>query len=642
EPLTPPRQVVPTIPQAISAVIVKMMAKRREDRYETMEAVAGAIADALAAGDGAPDTERTVRVSAAGVGAPPVSAAGAADTVPVHPRRRELERLIAQGDARLRREDLAGAVRLWREAKTIENDPRIDERLQKHALPESEKNKKTGEMRIAEGKLPEAARLYRAAVELNPDDKEAASRLAEIEERNAKRREAVNQVRQLLASDRLEEVVETWDGLAEEFRDESLAKQVQHIRDITLPVTKLCDQAEAAVAEGDLERGLSLYRRAADVDTDNDRALRGVREAERRLGRIEEMLKEGYQFNVKENYDRAIDAWSGILKTIPNHAQATKLIIEARLRLGHASRQKHGGRGQAVVQWKAILDLDPGHHAAQALLDEDVTMQENLAALSEEAQIAFGRRKYGRAVASWREMLDIDPTNHKLEAAIEQAGKLGRKRRLVRLIVFVVVVVVGGAGGETAREWLAFNRAVELGQDDPFAAANAIDAFEPPFVLLDLFGMVERTRRSYKYKYLFVEAAKRAAAKEFEEAERLYRTAEGYGGQGARHEIEMAVHRNHIGREMHGAAGDEKTGSWAEALAHYEEARKVASAQKFDREEREATKGKELIGLVMAALRAEGADDIALAKDIWRDVAKRRPDLEAVKKALRRLGLPAP
>ena len=65
-----------------------------------------------------------------------------------NPRRRELERLIAQGDARHRRGDLAGAARLWREAKAIDDDPRIKERLEQFAVPESEKSKATGESRI--------------------------------------------------------------------------------------------------------------------------------------------------------------------------------------------------------------------------------------------------------------------------------------------------------------------------------------------------------------------------------------------------------------------------------------------------------------------------------------------------------------
>ena len=112
------------------------------------------------------------------------------------PRRRELDRLIAQGDARLRRGDLAGAARLWREAAAIQDDPRVQERLEKHAQPEAEKSKEAGEQRIGEGQLSEAARLYRQAVEINPDDKDGARRLQEIEERNAKRREALNQVRQ--------------------------------------------------------------------------------------------------------------------------------------------------------------------------------------------------------------------------------------------------------------------------------------------------------------------------------------------------------------------------------------------------------------------------------------------------------------
>jgi serine/threonine protein kinase len=46
EALIPPHEVVPTVPQSISAVIVKMMAKKREQRYQTMTEVIDAIDNA--------------------------------------------------------------------------------------------------------------------------------------------------------------------------------------------------------------------------------------------------------------------------------------------------------------------------------------------------------------------------------------------------------------------------------------------------------------------------------------------------------------------------------------------------------------------------------------------------------------------
>ncbi|MHC4248835.1 MAG: serine/threonine protein kinase [Planctomycetota bacterium] len=646
EPLTPPRQVVPTVSHALSDVIVKMMAKRREDRYQTMDEVAKAITQALAAPDDGADTQETLQFRAGAQQAAPASGGVAGAVVgggiaPIDPRRRKLERLIVQGDKRLQHGDLPGAVRLWREAMGIADDPRIRERMEKNALPESEKNKKTAEQRFIEGKLADAERHYRAAVDLNPDDKDAAARLEDIRGKIAKRREAVNQVRQFLASNRLEEAVEVWDGLPEDFRDEAIGRQIRQVRDVVLPVLKLCDQGDAAMKEGDLKRAVSLFRRGVDVDPQSDRAREGLRDAERRLGRIEGMLKEGYQHNVKENYQKAIDAWASVLKIIPDHPQAMKLMIEARLRLGHGHRQKQGSRNQAIAQWREILRLDPGHRTAQALLEEDTSVQESLSAFSEEAQNAFSRRKYGRAVSAWRRMLDIDPGNHRIENAVEQATRLGRKRTLVRLVILLAVLVVGGAGGQFAREYLTLRKAKKLADaSDPLNAAITIKIFEGPFVFLA--GVKDGRYRVYRYTALIMDANKLAAEGDFETAAERLQEAQRYVSDADRDNLRDLIKRNGIRKQIHDAEILERKKQWYDAIGFYDEAAATAAEAnnpKFEKLKGLARKAAEFAGLAQRAVDAERDGDLQLAANRWRVAAEVRPDHWAVKEAFERLGI---
>ena len=642
EPLTPPRQVVPAISRALSDVIVKMMAKRREDRHQTMDEVAKAITQALAAPNDGVETQETMKFSPAAPGAAPATGGVAvAGIAPIDPRRRKLERLIVQGDKRLQHGDLPGAVRLWREAQSIADDPRIQERMERNALPESEKNKKTAEECFIEGKLADAERHYRAAVDLNPEDKGAAARLEEIRDKIAKRREAVNQVRQFLASNRLEDAVEVWDGLPEDFRDESIGKQIQQVRDVVLPVAKLCDQGDAAMKEGDLDRAVGLYRRGVDVDPQNDRARDGLRSAERRLGRIEAMLKEGYQHNVKEKYQKAIDAWANVLKIIPDHPQALKLIIEARLRLGHSHRQKQGARNQAIAQWRAILKLDPGHRTAQALLDEDSSVQEGLAALSEKAQNAFSRGKYGQAISAWRTMLDMDPGNRKIEITVEQATKRKRKRALVRLVIFLAVLVVGGAGGQFAREFLALRKAEQLaGDPDPRAAASALMMFEGPFVFLS--GEKADRFRAYMYSALVMEADKAAADRDLERARKLLREAEDYVSEALRDTLKDLITRYEIRKMIQDAELKEKDLRWGDAFRGFSEAADVADGTrdpKFNKLGGMARTAAKFARLAELAVTAERDEDFLLAEERWRRAADVIPGHWAVKLALKRLGI---
>lgn len=508
EPVVPPRQIVPAIPEALSRVIVKMMAKRREGRYQTMEEVAQAIEEALKAPE-APDVQRTIEL-----GAGPLAAG-------MSPERVKLERLIAQGDARLKRKDLPGAARMWREAQAIEDDPRLRERLEQHALPEIEKRKDTAEQMVVSGQLSEAARSYRSALDLDPDDGEVASRLKEIEERLAKRREAINQVRQLLAAARYEEAVEAWDALPEDVRDEALGKQVQRARDVTLPVLRLCEQAESALDAGDLERALSLYNAAAGVDPQSERAQAGVREAQSKLNRVERTLKEGFGYNVREDYERAIQAWENVLKVCPNHSQAKKLIIEARMRIGHGLREKRR-RQEAIAQWRQILKIEPEHRVAGALLQEDLANQEALGSLADEAKTAFSRRKYGRAIARWRQMLQIDPGNRSLDTSVVEARRLRRHKILKTLVVLAIVLPALFFGGAAASEWRTLSRAQSLGLGGKLEEAQeTLAAYDLPAFFLG--GTMKRARRSLTFQALFARVRKCLSGGEFEKADSLLR-----------------------------------------------------------------------------------------------------------------------
>jgi len=389
---------------------------------------------------------------------------------------------------------------------------------------------------------------------------------------------------------------------------------------------------------GDLEKALSLYRRAVDVDAQSERARQGMREAERRLGRVERMLKEGYEFNVKEDYERAIEAWAGILKIAPSHAQAKKLITEARLRLGHMARQKEGGLSQAVQQWKEILKLDPEHRAAQALLEEDTALLSELNSLSGEAQDAFSRRKYRRAISCWRRMQDIDPANRKLPVMIEEAKKLARKRRRLRLAIAAAVVVVGGAGGQLAREFAALSAAERLRNEGrPGEAAIRIENALSHAVFLR--SAMEQRRGRLRYLYYDKEARTRRAELRFDEALELYAKARAHASSQDIEAVESEIARTKIAQKLSAGRAAEDSGAWADACARHAEALEIARTSRLDRETREAENALEFARSVDEALRmeAEGRLEAAIAR--WRRARTLRPEHKAVREAVERLGI---
>jgi tetratricopeptide (TPR) repeat protein/tRNA A-37 threonylcarbamoyl transferase component Bud32 len=479
EPLVPPHEVIPAVPVSVSKVVVKMMAKQREERYQTMGEVIKAIDAAweeaetgkVATHETSKALEATIRLDASGdpVSAPAVKpsalkpAAAPGPVVSETGITQDPERareLATEAEAAFVRGDVLSAVRLLQQALRLDTqNETLRQRLSGLVSPEVRKLVEAGKKMLVNGQYSESARAFRNAVDLDPGDEEARNLLDKAEGRLLDKRNSINEIRQLIKEMKFDEVVKRWEELPPEVREKNLEKQVERIRDVTIPARQLVAQADENNTKGLLEESVGLYQKVLELDPNNQRAKEGLKEVQRKKSRADVMLKEGYERFVARDYDKAIDIWQNILKVLPGDDQVRKKLGEAYNEAISDAKGKDGGAAKIVKLCKELIELQPNNRDARALLEKEEERLRDINELGEKASRAFSKRKYGQAAKYWEQLLDKDPQNRKITASLKVAKKKRSSRRIRNFIGFIVFLLIVAAGGVYYNETDLFKRA---------------------------------------------------------------------------------------------------------------------------------------------------------------------------------------
>ncbi|MCW8130436.1 MAG: protein kinase [Planctomycetota bacterium] len=532
EALVPPNEIVPVIPQAISEVAAKMMAKKREQRYQTMTEVIVAIDQALqavpssgvsgrlargAGGFAAPAQELNVvlppvedapppdrpmlhaptgntsivggrfdppsgigaamipppgaktsdRLPRGGAGssgkiAPPSFAAGASE---------DGFSLAARGDEMVGRGDRVGGLKQYRMALQSHNlDGATRQRLETEIQNEIRTRRQAGENLLRRGLLVEASREFRILLELDPKDEAVRSALKEIDGKLATKRTLINDIRTAIAGLQFEKAIQLWDRTPLDLRDESLGKQVEHLRTVIVPSLKLCEQGEMYNEQGRLEEALATFQDALRIDQTCERARRGVSESESKLHRIELMLKDGYEYHLKQDYSKAIETWKPILTLRPGHPQAVKSIVDAYVALAQ-SRRGQGDLKGALKCYQGAHEADPQNRTVGRQFEEMTELHDKEQALIDRANEATARGRSGEAIRYWKEVLRVNPANKTARQSIEKLGKV-RTVGMVKVVATLLVLAIGGyCSFQFIREKQALSRASEQFGNGAFGEA---------------------------------------------------------------------------------------------------------------------------------------------------------------------------
>lgn len=532
EALVPPKEVTPSIPTAISDMIIKMMAKKRENRFQNMTEVLEALQNANQesapgpsqsarqpaekeleirlpeppAAAGRPASER--RAPAGKVGAlPPLPGAGGASSRrysdPAPPpgvgvsgirsrpgSRRPSERLappslggtprvgssarsadhmmggptsdgqalVVRGDQLLAQGDRLAGLKCFREAlKAGGLNDESTKRIQEEIDSEIQTRQQSGESLLGRGLMVEASREFRLLLDIDPKNEDIRTVLKDLEKKLADRRTLVNDIRTAIAGLQFEEALRLWDNTPPDLRDEGLGKQIEHIRKVIGPSLKLCDKADQYSEQGRVEEALATYKDALRIDENCERARQGLRDADVKMSRIGAMLKEGYELNLKQDYEKAIEVWKPILKLRPGHPQATKSIVDSYVAMGQELKTQ-GDLSGALDAFSAAIEVDPQNMTLKRQVEEIIELHDKEQALIDRAKDAVSKNRKGEAIRYWQEILRLNPASKLAPAAVKEL-KSARTKSSVALIVAVIAALTAiGFGYQFASEYIAFSR----------------------------------------------------------------------------------------------------------------------------------------------------------------------------------------
>lgn len=480
EPLTPPSRYMPVLPPLVDVIIGKMMAKRREERYATMEEVIAAIEELLESKPPAPKgarpfVDQPTQILSRESTPPPFSdlpfdkALPPSDELPgitlsCEPSLPPLEplseakgekergpfgdgdtegslvtRLVEEGDRWFREGRPLAAGECWKRALQIQPQSQaIAKRLADAEKEITRAAMALGEKLLAEDRIHVLRSDLAQQLAVDPDNLEAREKLAALEILESQKRQTLLEIRKLLSAGRHEEAIALWDTLSEGLRDKTLAGTIENLRTRILPSKRLADEAEKAMKEGRIEEAIEIWEKAFALDATNDRIRTGLHDAKLLQNRRNQALREGYEFQVQEEHERAIAAFETVLSISPGHAQALKYLRDSMRALALAAEAKHDF-DLAFTRWRALAERFPEDHEAQEGWQRVRSRLEAIQAEEEEAKRSMVQGNYGRAIRHWKKVLTLRPDSPTAQRGWAEARKARFYRRIIPGIALLVL-----------------------------------------------------------------------------------------------------------------------------------------------------------------------------------------------------------
>ncbi len=512
EPLVPPIEIVPSIPQAISDLIVRMMAKKREHRPQTMEEVAQALEACLKMlwmpeAEPAPSDKMRPAVprpeiragTARFVHRPPQSVGEQAQSPRVPgteavppPRQAPSSRRFdaasaAEGSGRFHvggmRFDVAMTSGRFGPPPTAPDTEILmprgngvgarseEKKPPQRPIDEAHMQIIRGEEMIARGDKVAGLKCFRAALASPGLDQATKERLeATRAEEMAVRRRAANGLAQrgmLVEAAREMRIVVELDPSDEEARARlrELDKKLQMKR-------ALANDLRTLIAGGRFQEAVDLYDKASPEIRDEAIAaqieqLRRVRIPVDKLCSDAEKLNDaGALEEAKELFERALkldETWERARQGIKD-VERKFAAIERLLREGYDLAQRHD-YARAIEVWSPILEIRPGlTQAVKQIVDARIAISRELrergdlpgavAQLQAAAALEPGNRSLAGMLEEARNLADTEA------ALAEKANEAARKRRLGKAVGFWKrVLAINPANKKASANLAALNRA---------------------------------------------------------------------------------------------------------------------------------------------------------------------------------------
>jgi len=653
EALVPPHEVVGSVPPVYSQVILKMMEKKRDQRFQTMEEVLKALAmaeEGLAPLEGSktasykkPSSARKRLMRSPFSGAEDEGGTG---VISAEDLITDADKLIAQGR-------FSEAVRLYEKAKrAAPNRADIDAKIQEAITNEVDGVRANARLLTAKNKITDALQQYRHLLRLVPDDAEAREAVKKYESDVNAMKQALMQIRTLLANRDYEQAFGIWQGIPETMRDPGLQEAMRRIEAVTIPALKIYKEGLQLEEEGQLQEAFATYKKALAIDDASETVRQQMKNLEKKIRRIDNLLRDARGFESDRNYAKAIEAWETVLTIDTKHSHAKRLIVHSRMLLAEECIKK-GKRKEAVTHLERLLAHDPKNAKARRMLEQEQERQSTVALHVSEASRAFSSGKYDTAIRKWGKALDLEPSSSGVRDSIRRAKHSRFKRRTIPAFLLLSLIIAGIAVWIDYREQ-GFIRAAQgyrTRQEFDKAVAEYHKIGKLTLHPKRIRRLIDKTLAA-KFAFLARQVLDREEGK-WEEAIVLYRKAlekapEDQAVQAGLFHCEY--------RDTYGKARAAEGADWNKARALYQKAKETIDKAKRldlqrvppnlkeeirrlqDEEMQDLQKDIDYIAAVLEGLAAEREEHTQDAIDAYRKADRIRPATAFILEKLRNLG----
>jgi len=535
EALIPPHEVVNTVPPSISAVIVKMMAKRREQRYQTMTEVLDAL-DAARKEAAAPHGQ-AVAAAITGPAEPlPPPLAAAPPAFQASPASEEAGR---PGRGRPATPGMGTEVpprspsqRLLETAgpsggliPTVNSSARLNISsmmgIAAAGLPganEGYSNVSRGDEMLARGDRMGGLRYYRLALQSPALDQATRGRLdQELRKEITVRRQAMDN---MLTRGMLVEASRECRLLVELDPSDELSRNTLKDLDSKLASKRtMVNDIRTAIAASAFEKAIKTWD-GTPAELRDEGLGRQIEQLRTVVVPALKLAEQGDNFSRQGRLEEAISSYEDAIKINPNCEPARigqkdtvqKLQrIEYMLKEGfqHSLEQNYS---KAVETWKPILALRPGHaqavksivdaylagaqqlrargdlegalaayqgaaetdpqnRSARRLLEDLTNLHDKEQALIDRAQDAVARNRLGAAIGYWKEVQNVNPASKRAAQQIQELRRQHSRALLKAFILLAALLAAGMAGLQYYSEARVLGAAREKMQNKQYGEA---------------------------------------------------------------------------------------------------------------------------------------------------------------------------
>ncbi len=288
---------------------------------------------------------------------------------------------------------------------------------------------------VASGRYAEAVARYKAARDVSPENSQVVEGLRRTEQAISEREDAVTRIQAILAAGDCARALPLAEEAAEKFPGyEPVADLLKRAREGSKDtgIAAVLDEARILFKAGDLADAQEAARRALAVDATNAEALRIVEEAGRCLAEHAASREKAVRLEAERHLPEALEAWKAALRVIPSdeaaQQAATRLsgilaqLTRLRERAAEAlAKSDLAGARAPIMDALAVLPGDPDTEALLARLTErERALDEGLSlALRKMAEGAFGDA--GRLAATLAREFPGEPG---LAEIAERAGRV--------------------------------------------------------------------------------------------------------------------------------------------------------------------------------------------------------------------------